>query len=75
MGFPKLYFEGLDLTEDQKCELVGDSFAVNVIVRILASADGLDGIWPPLPLKLDEGRVVACPAGDLPFVGPEPAVP
>ena len=45
--------------EDAKCELVGDVMAVKVISRLLASLPESPGAWPPLPLEVSEGKIVA----------------
>ena len=61
LGFPKGYLDAPKepLTEDAKCELAGDVMATKVISRLLASLPEAPGAWPPLPLAVSEGKIVA----------------
>ena len=60
LGFPKGYLEAPaePLTEDAKCELAGDVMAIKVICRLLASLPEAPGVWPPLPLVVEEGKIL-----------------
>ena len=60
LGFPSGYLDvpHEPLTEDAKCELAGDVMAMRVISRLLASLPEAPGVWPPLPLVVEEGKIM-----------------
>ena len=51
LQFPANYFDNVNLTEDERASLAGDTFSVKVSSRLM-HACGL-GVWPPTKTRME----------------------
>ena len=57
LGFPPGYLDAANLSEDAKCSLAGDSFAVPVLARILSGLPEMKPVWPLGKLSVSSGTL------------------